>query len=505
MVILVNKSWYEMTQSLNVLFLSSEVLPFAKTGGLADVANALPQALKEIGNDVRLAIPRYGFVSERKFRIHEIIRLKDIDIPIGKKVAKLNVKSSFLIGERTKVQIYFIDSSEFFGRPGIYQDPKSKKDYPDNDERFIFYSRGILEILKLLGWAPHIIHCNDWQTGLVPVYLKKIYSRDPFFKNIKTVFTIHNIAYQGNFPKETFQKTGLPADVFTPEGAEFYGKFSFIKAGIVYSDYVTAVSNTYAKEISESEEYGFGMEGVLKKRKKNFTGIVNGIDYSIWNPDTDQYIPFKYSVKTLDAKVENKKYLLKRFNMKFDPSAPLIGMVTRLVEQKGVDLVIDAFAEIMKMNVQLILLGTGEKQYHTRLEALAKKYPEKFALQLAYDDELAHLIEGASDIFLMPSKFEPCGLNQLYSLKYGTVPVVRKTGGLADTVKEVNAQKGTGTGFLFETYKPGEMVKALARAVSLFGDQKNWQKVMRNGMLEDFSWTYSAREYAELYTKILEK
>jgi len=494
-----------MTQPLNVLFLSSEVFPFAKTGGLADVASSLPQALKEVGNDVRLAIPRYGFVSERKFRIHEIIRLKDIDIPIGKKTAKLNVKSSFLVGEKTKVQIYFIDSAEYFGRAGIYQDPKSKRDYADNDERFIFYSRGIFEILKRLGWAPHIIHCNDWQTGLVPVYLKKIYGKDPFFKNTKTVFTIHNISYQGNFTKETFQKTGLPADVFTPDGAEFYDKLSFMKAGIVYSDFITTVSDTYAKEISESEEYGCGMEGVLKKRKRFFTGIVNGIDYSIWNPDTDQFIPFKYSLKTADAKVENKKYLLKRFKMKFDPSVPLIGMVGRLVEQKGLDLLTEAFPELMKLNIQLVILGTGEKKYHTQFESLAKKYPEKFAVELAYDDELAHLIEGASDMFLMPSKYEPCGLNQLYSLKYGTVPVVRRTGGLADTVKEVTPQKGTGTGFFFDAYKAGEMVKAISRAISLFADQKNWQKIMRNGMLEDFSWTSSARQYSELYSKILEK
>ncbi len=494
-----------MTQPLNVLFLSSEVFPFAKTGGLADVASALPQALKEIGHEVRLAIPRYGFVNERKFRIHEIIRLKDIDIPIGKKGAKLNVKSSFLIGDKTKVQIYFIDSAEYFGRQGIYQDPKGKKDYPDNDERFIFYSRGIFEILKRLGWAPHIIHCNDWQSGLVPVYLIEIYSKDPFFKNVKTVFTIHNVAYQGNFPKETFEKTGLPDDVFTPDGAEFYGKLSFMKAGIVYSDYVTTVSGTYAKEISDSEEYGCGMEGVLKKKKRRFSGIVNGIDYSIWNPDTDQFIPFKFSVKTVDAKVENKKYLLKRFNKKFDPSVPLIGMVTRLVEQKGIDLVIDGFAELMKMNVQFILLGTGEKQYHTKLESLAKKYPDNVSLELDYNDELAHLIEGASDVFLMPSKFEPCGLNQLYSLKYGTIPVVRKTGGLADTVTEVNPQKGSGTGFFFENFDSKDMLKAISRAVTLFGDQKTWQKIIRNAMTQDFSWNNSARQYEELYNKILEK
>lgn len=494
-----------MTQPLNVLFLSSEVFPFAKTGGLADVASALPQALKEIGHEVRLAIPRYGFVNERKFRIHEIIRLKDIDIPIGKKVAKLNVKSSFLIGERTKVQIYFIDSAEFFGRQGIYQDPKTKKDYPDNDERFIFYSRGIFEILKRLGWAPHIIHCNDWQSGLVPVYLKKIYSKDPFFKNVKTVFTIHNVAYQGNFPKETFQKSGLPDDVFTPDGAEFYDKFSFMKAGIVYSDYVTTVSNTYSKEISGSEEYGCGMEGVLKKKKRAFSGIVNGIDYSLWNPDSDQFIPFKYSVKTIDAKVENKKYLLKRFNKKFDATIPLLGMVTRLVEQKGIDLLMDGFADLMKMNVQLILLGTGEKQYHTKLESLAKKYQDRFMLELGYNDELAHLIEGAADIFLMPSKFEPCGLNQLYSLKYGTIPIVRKTGGLADTVTEVNPQKGTGTGFFFEKYDSRDMLKAVSHAVNLFGDQKSWQKIMRNAMMQDYSWTSSAKQYEELYNKILNK
>jgi len=494
-----------MTQPLNVLFLSSEVFPFAKTGGLADVASALPQALKEIGNDIRLAIPRYGFVNERKFRIHEIIRLKNIDIPIGKKTAKLNVKSSFLVGERIKVQIYFIDSPEFFGRPGIYQDPKAKRDYSDNDERFIFYSRSVFEILKLLGWAPDIIHCNDWQSALVPVYLKKIYNKDPFFKKIKTVFTIHNVAYQGNFPKETFHKTGLPADVFTPDGAEFYGKFSFMKAGIVYADYITTVSETYGKEISDGEEFGCGMEGILKKRKKVFTGIVNGIDYTIWNPDIDNYIPFKYSVKTLDAKVENKKFLLKRFNMKYDPKAPLIGMVTRLVEQKGIDLLINAFPELMKMNLYLVILGTGEREYHSKLEALAKRYPEKFAVELKYDDELSHLIEGASDIFLMPSRFEPCGLNQLYSLKYGTVPIVRRTGGLADTVREVNLQKGTGTGFFFDDYKPHEMVKAISRAITLFNDGKNWQKIMKNAMVEDFSWTNSARLYTELYNKILEK
>ncbi len=505
MVFFTNKSWYEMSQPFNVLFLSSEVFPFAKTGGLADVASSLPQALKEIGNDVRLAIPRYGFVNERKFRIHEIIRLKDIDIPIGKKVAKLNVKSSFLVGERTKVQIYFIDSQEYFGRPGIYQDPRSKKDYHDNDERFIFYSRGIFEILKRLGWAPDIIHCNDWQSGLVPVYLKKIFSKDPFFKKIKTVFTIHNVSYQGNFPEETFVKTGLPADVFTPEGAEFFGKLSFMKAGIVYSDYVTTVSNTYAKEISESEEFGCGMDGVLRKRKKTFTGIVNGIDYSIWNPDTDPFIPFKYSIKTLDAKVENKKYLLKKFDMKADPQAPLIGMVTRLVEQKGIDLLIQAFQDIMKLNLSFILLGTGEKQYHTLLETLAKKYNGRFALQLNFDDELSHLIEGAADIFLMPSKYEPCGLNQLYSLKYGTIPIVRSTGGLVDTVKEVNPQKGTGTGFFFNNYKADELLGAVSKAVNLFADQKTWQKIMRNAMSEDFSWTNSAHQYSDLYEKILQK
>jgi starch synthase len=494
-----------MSQSLNVLFLSSEVFPFAKTGGLADVASALPQALKEIGNDVRLAIPRYGFISERKFRIHEIIRLKDIDIPIGKKVVKMNVKSSFLVGERTKVQIYFIDSAEYYGRQGIYQDPKSKKDYPDNDERFIFYSRGIFEILKRLGWVPDIIHCNDWQSGLVPVYLKKIYSKDPFFKNVRTIFTIHNISYQGNFPKETFLKTGLPDDVFSPDGAEFYGNFSFLKAGIVYADYITTVSETYSKEVAESAEFGCGMEGILKKRRKVFSGIVNGIDYSVWNPDTDKYLPFKYSVKTLDAKVENKKYLLKRFNMKFDPQVPLIGMITRLVEQKGIDLLIQAFPDLMKMNIQFVLLGTGEKEYHTKLESFAKKYPDKFALELRYDEELSHLIEGAADIFLMPSKFEPCGLNQLYSLKYGTIPVVHKTGGLADTVREVNVQKGTGTGFFFEAYKPNEMLKAISKAVSVFCDEKTWRKIMHNAMLEDFSWTLSATRYAELYRKILDK
>ncbi len=491
-----------MSKPLNVLFVTSEVEPFAKTGGLADVSAALPKTIKELGHEIRIILPRYGCISERRSKLHNVLRLKEIQIPIGSTEATASIKSSTLDSKKSKVQVYFIENQELFGHQDLYVDSATKKDFPNNDERFIFFSRAVLEPLKRLGWPPDIIHLNDWQSGLVPAFLKTFYKDDPFYRGIQTVFTIHNLAYQGAFPAASFQKTGLPKELFTPEGIEFFGKVNFLKAGLVYSDAITTVSEKYAREIQTTPEFGCGLEGVLAKRKHDLSGIINGIDYEVWNPETDDLIPVRYSAKDIELKTENKRYLLHENGMEYIPETPLIGMISRLAEQKGFDILLEVFDDIMKMNVQFILLGTGEKKIQDQLEKLQKKYPKRIGINLKFDDTLAHMIEAGADMFLMPSKYEPCGLNQLYSLRYGTVPVVRATGGLDDTIDDVDESQ-RGTGFKFQKYDGKDLLKSLHRAVKLYGDKSAWQKIQRNGMAKDFSWESSAKQYVALYRKLL--
>ena len=493
-----------MSKSLNILFVSSEVEPFAKTGGLADVSSALPKAIKEAGHEIRIMMPRYRFISERKFKLHDIIRLKDIPIPVGKGSELGNVKSSFISNLKDKVQVYFLDNAKYFGRDGIYQSPVGKKDYQDNDERFIFFCRGVLETLKRLGWQPDIIHCNDWQTGLIPGYLKTLYADDPFFKNIKTVFTIHNMAYQGAFAKDSFGKSSLPKELFNSEGVEAYGKFNFLKSALYFSDCITTVSQKYAQEICDSPELGAGLNGLLTHRKKHLHGILNGIDYHQWDPIADEHIYRKYDLKSLEAKTDNKKALAKRFNLEYKESVPLIGAISRLVEQKGFDLVLDAMDEMMKLDIQFVLLASGDPKMEKKFESHRKKHGSKMGVFFGFDEELAHMIEAGSDLFLMPSRYEPCGLNQMYSMRYGTVPIVRATGGLDDTVEDY-AGNGKGTGVKFEKYDSKELLKALQRAIKIYQEPDEWKKLMRNGMTKDFSWEHSARKYAGLYKELLKQ
>jgi starch synthase len=491
-----------MSKPLNILFVTSEVEPFAKTGGLADVSGALPQTIKELGHEIRIIVPRYGTISERKFKLHDVIRLREISIPIGHGIKTGHVNSSFISSLKAKVQVYFLANTEYYNRGGLYVNPDTKKDYPDNDDRFIFFCRGVLETLKKLGWQPDIIHCNDWQTGLVPALMKTLYKDDPFFKNVKTVFTIHNLGYQGSFPASSFNKTGLPQSEFSPEGVEFYGNINFMKAGLIYSDYITTVSEKYAEEITTSEEYGAGLEGVLKKRKKDITGIINGIDYSVWNPETDPHIDQRYDLKSLEGKEQNKISLCHKFNLEYKEGVPVIGFITRLVDQKGIDLIKEIADDLMKMDIQFVMIGMGEKRYHDFFETLKKKYPKKAGIVFGMNEEIAHMIEAGSDMYLMPSRYEPCGLNQLYSLKYGTIPIVRATGGLDDTIQDVKSG-GNGTGFKFKKYDSKELLKTIQRAVKTYGDQKTWQKIMRNGMAKDFSWESSAKKYITLYRNLL--
>lgn len=493
-----------MPSKYKILFVTSEVVPFIKTGGLADVSSALPQKLQELGHQVRIVVPKYGAIDERKYKIHEVVRLKDLKINIGEKEVVFSLRSSFLIGPKTRVQIYFLDNPEFFGsRHSLYSDPLSGEDYPDNDDRFILLSRAVFELINKLGWVPDIIHCNDWQTGLVPAYLKTMFNKDPMFSPIKTLFTIHNLSSQGIFPKSSFAKTELSKEIDSEKGVLHKGKINFLKTGLIYSDMINTVSESYAIELCSKKDIGAGLHEVLCKRKKDMYGIMNGIDETIWNPEVDSKIAHKYSIKNLEHKIENKKALAENFGFKFDEKVPVIGMISRLVEDKGLDLIEKAFPQLMKLNMRLVLLGTGDKKYHKLFTGAASKYNHNFSCFIGFDEELAHLIEAGADMFLMPSKYEPCGLNQMYSLMYGTVPIVRNTGGLADTVQPFNPKTKNGNGFAFEKYTAGDMITEIKKAIKIFtSDKDTWHIIMKNGMKSNFTWMNSAKKYLDLYKKL---
>jgi starch synthase len=491
-----------MAKGYNVLFVSSEVFPYSKTGGLADVSNSLPQALNSLGNEVRIITPKYGQLDERRLQIHEIKRLKDLTVNVHGKARKFSIKSSFIHGKNTKAQIYLLENQDYFKNKGIYQNSRTKKDFPNNDVRYLFFCKAVIEILEILQWKPDIIHCNDWQTGLIPALLKTVYKNNPHIKNIKTVFTIHNLAYQGNFPKTTFKKNNMPDSVFTEKSGNHYGKFSYLKTALNYADMITTVSEKYAQEIRTDKAYSCGMEDVLNRRKRNLVGILNGIDYSVWNPNVDKVIKYRYTRQEIPLKYENKRELLNKYKFEYNEKVPLLGVISRLVDQKGFDLIVKILPKLMNENLQMIILGVGEEKYQKFLMKAKKKYPKKLIVNLTFDEELAHHIESACDIYLMPSKYEPCGLNQLYSLRYGTVPVVRDTGGLSDTV--IDYRKPNGNGFLFNKYDADEFYKTVMKAISIFRkDSQKWYTLIRNGMMLDFSWKVSAKKYISLYKKLL--
>ncbi len=493
------------SKKLKILFVTSEVVPFIKTGGLADVSSALPQKLQELGHQVRIVVPKYGAIDERKYKIHEVVRLKDLTTQIGKKEVVFSLRSSFLVGTKARVQIYFLDNQEYFGsRHSLYSDPLTGQEFKDNDERFILLAKSVFELVNKLGWVPDIIHCNDWQCGLIPAYLKTEYQDQSLFQDVKTLFTIHNLSYQGVFNKSSFAKTGLPEGLLESGKALHGGKFNYMKTGLEYSDYINTVSETYANEICKDKEIGVGLQDVLKKRKSHVFGIVNGIDNLIWNPEKDKNIVKKYSAKNLAEKLQNKKALAEKFGFDYKEDTPVVGMISRLEDSKGFDLLQKAFKDLMKLDIHLVLLGTGNRKYHKFFEDALMNHRDKFSCYLGFDDQLAHLIEAGSDLFLMPSKYEPCGLNQMYSLVYGTVPVVRETGGLADTVVSFNEKTGEGNGFAFKKYDVKELLKEFKRALEIYkSDKKTWTKIMKNGMKSNFTWLNSSKKYVDLYKKII--
>jgi starch synthase len=490
-----------MKEFLKVLFLSSEVAPFAKTGGLADVAGALPKALKKIGHDVRVMLPKYRMVKDSQYSLQDVSGLKGIEITMGEKAYPVTFKSAFL--PNSQVQTYFLEYNPFFGRDSLYIDPATGKDWKDNPERFALLCRASIIATKLMNWQPDIIHCNDWQTALIPYLLKSEYSNDPFFQFTRTLLSVHNLGYQGNFEPKVIESIGLPKEYFQPMSPfEFWGKFSFLKTGLVYTDLINTVSEKYAEEIQSGPEFGVGMEGILKSRTKDLFGILNGLDVDVWNPETDSLIPKNFSLKDLSGKIVCKQELCKKCSLPYSKDVPLIGVISRLAAQKGFDLLEDIAPDLFKMNIQFVLLGTGEERYHTLFQKIAKKFPQKASIHLTFDNTLAHWIEAGSDMFLMPSRYEPCGLNQMMSMRYGTVPIVRATGGLADTVTDVDIDK-SGNGFVFTDYKSKELLLVITRAIKRFSDKSAWQNIQLAGMKKDFSWDFSAKKYVKLYQDAL--
>ena len=487
-----------------VWYLASEVSPFAKTGGLGDVTGSFPKALKAKNQEIRVIMPKYKSINERKYVLREVIRLKDIPVTINDVTRTINVKSAFL--PDSKVQIYFVEIPEFFDRSNLYTDSSTGKDYPDNAERFAYFCKGALETLKILSWRPDIIHCNDWQSALTPYYLKTIYKDDDFLKGIKTIFTIHNFSYQGVFKKTVAPSLDIkPEEIEDNAAFENDGNLNLLKGAILYSDQITTVSETYAKEISTKKEFGYGLEKVLQKKSKAFTGILNGVDYSVWSPAEDKQIPFKYSEEEMEGKEQNKQALLTRVNLKYQEDVPVIGMISRVVEQKGFNLLLDAMSQLMELNVQLVILGTGDKKIEKQILSLQKKYSNKISLNQAFDETLAHMIEAGSDIFLMPSSYEPCGMNQMYSLRYGTIPIVYNIGGLAETISEYSSDDKSGNGFVFEKYTGKDLIRAVKRALKLYKKSDQWRELQISAMQEDFSWDKSAQNYLDLYVKMHEE
>jgi starch synthase len=484
-----------MAQKLRVLFVASEGVPFAKTGGLADVVGTLPHALEEQGVEVKVLMPYYRMVREGKAPTTLIA--EDLEMNLGLINHTFNLMAPTAPGS----PFYFVERDEFYDRSQLYGIPRG--DYFDNLERFAFFSGAVLPFCRALDFTPDVIHCHDWQSALVPVYLKKRWAGEAGLAKAKTVFTIHNLAYQGLFPKEQYPLLGLDSSFFSIDGLEYYDKINLLKGGIICADAVTTVSQRYSQEI-QTEEFGYGLEGVLRTRAEQLHGILNGVDYQDWSPETDSLIPAAFSPKDLKGKAANKAALIEAFGLSKElAEAPILAVISRLADQKGFDLLAEILPQLMKQKLMLVILGTGDEKYHRWLAAEAPKYKGKLGVNIAFDNKLAHLMEAGADMFLMPSRYEPCGLNQIYSMKYGTIPVVRETGGLADTVTPVGDPKTPGTGFVFSDYTPEAFLKAIHTALDAYANKDLWQRIMTHAMAQDFSWKVSARKYLELYKSLV--
>ena len=479
---------------MRILLVSPEVAPFAKTGGLADVAGALPKALAKLGHDIRVILPKYRMVDVSK---HQLRRVRaSLSVPMGERQEDVTLWE----GRLDSVPVYFLQHDGYYDRESLYQTRDG--DYPDNAERFACFSRAVLEAARALDFSPDIYHCNDWQTGLVATYLRTTFQAQPGFHTAGVLFTVHNLGYQGLFGPEALAVANLGRDLFNPFGIEFYGKVNFLKAGLVFADLINTVSRKYSQEI-QTEEFGHGLEGVLRARARDVHGILNGIDYEEWHPSRDPFIAARFSGEDLAGKAVCKADLQQVFGLPERPGVPLLAVITRLTPQKGMDLVAEALDAMLALDTQFVLLGTGEEALHQALEEAKGRHPSRIGLKLGFDVALSHKIEAGADLFLMPSRYEPCGLNQMYSLAYGTIPVARATGGLDDTIQPFDSATGEGTGFKFAEASSDALLQSVRMAVELYRQPEHWRRLMRNGMACDFSWDRSAREYEALYQQIV--
>ena len=481
---------------MKVLIASSEIAPFAKTGGLADVTGALPRALRRIGVEADCVLPLYRSVSRGGFHLKQAGT--PVRVPLGHREETGTIEEA---DAGDGVRAFLVRNDRYFDREFFYGNRDG--DYEDNCERFTFFCRAVMEWLVRTGRKYDILHCNDWQTALIPTYVKTLYADEDAVRDAATIFTVHNLGYQGLFWNHDLPVTGLGWELFTPQGLEFYGKLNLMKAGLVYADILSTVSPTYSREI-QTPEYGHGLEGVLYERREDLYGIINGIDDD-WNPATDPMIAARFGKDDLSGKKACRADLLAEFGWTGPVEDAVVGMVGRLTAQKGLDLLAEVGEWLASQPVRVVILGSGERAYEEAITELGRKHPERISVRLAYDNRLAHKVEAGSDIYLMPSRYEPCGLNQIYSLRYGTVPIVRRTGGLADTVIDADRDPVEGTGFTFAGYDAAGLKDALSRALAAYTDRHRWEGIVRRGMEKDFSWNPSAREYVTLYGKALRK
>jgi len=484
------KSEGKAASPLKVLIVAAEVVPFAKVGGLADVAGALPLALQKLGVDVRVVMPKYGRIDNAKFNLQPAV--PPFSVPMNEQMETVDIVQG-TIGDH--IPVYLVHSERYFDREGIYS-------YQDDDERFILFCRAAVEMLKKLDWSPDVIHCNDWQTAIIPNWMKTLYRDDPFFAGTATVYTIHNLAYQGIFGQRVLEIAGIAEKGFVyPQIPDLAGVVDLMGRGILYADVVSTVSETYAKEIL-TPEYGEKLDPLLRERQDRLFGILNGIDTELMDPATDSYIAANFDALHQTDRAANKLDLQRDGNLTPDPDVPVIGLISRLANQKGFDILAPVVDPLMNLlNVQLVLLGTGDQYYHEMFGKIAARYPGKAAVFLTFNASLAQKIYAGSDIFLMPSRFEPCGLGQLIAMRYGSIPVVRQTGGLADTVTDFDPTSGEGNGFSFQPYEPMALYATIVRALENYRYKDTWRKLMTRDMQADYSWATSARKYIDLYTK----
>ncbi len=479
---------------MKILFVASEVVPFAKSGGLADVAGALPKALKKLGHDVRIVMPRYYIIDKEKYRLKPLEG--SLGVPLGS-YGELwaQIYEGLLPG--SDVPVYFVEHEAFFGRKGLYDE--NGYAYIDNDNRFIFFSKAAMQVAKKLRFKPDIIHCNDWHTAAIPLLLNTQYAYDKDFENSATLLTLHNLQHQGRFYKGAMDVLGVGWEHFNYEELEDFDGVNLLKGGIVHSDAINAVSRKYAQEI-KTQEFGWGLEGIMQKYQNKLFGILNGVDYEEWNPAIDPLITQKYDHDNMKGKKVCKKELQETFNLPQREEVPVIGLVGRLAEQKGITLLSQSIAQMLHMDIQIVLLGTGEKWAENFFSDIAAKYPDKFACYIGYRNDLAHQIEAGSDFFLMPSLFEPCGLNQIYSLRYGTLPIVRATGGLDDTIENYDPLSGSGNGFKFYDATPQALLGTVEWAVKTwYENPQAMQHLIHHAMQQHFGWEDAAKAYEDIY------